>query len=151
MKTSKNSKTNNKSKTKKGIVDRYYCELYDTYLYVANRDATLSQIRKYVKQPDGEEIDESIYNYAAVTVSILDDKETTADAILVKYNSNTRNIKVDKVIDRVGISSHEATHVALRIYQELGQNVTFDSQEPFAYLVEWATECIYKTIRNDKY
>lgn len=151
MKTSKNSKTNNKSKAKKGIVDRYYCELYDTYLCVANKDATLSQIRKYVKWPDGEEFDEPMDSGAAKTFYTLTDKETDADAILVKYNSNTQNKKVDKVIDRVGIASHEATHVALLIYQLLGQNVSFESQEPFAYLVEWATECIYKTIRNDKY
>lgn len=146
MKTSKNSKT------KKGKVDRYYCELYDTYLYVANRDATLSQIRKYVKWSDGEEFDEPVDNDAAATTFFnLTDKETTADAILVKYNANTQNKKIDKVIDRVGIATHEATHVALRIYQLLSQNVSFESQEPFAYLVEWATECIYKTIRNDKY
>ena len=57
MKTSKNSKTNNKSKAKKGIVDRYYCDLYDTYLYVANEYATVDQIRKYVRMPDGSELD----------------------------------------------------------------------------------------------
>ena len=147
MKTSKNSKTNNKSKAKKGIVDRYYCDLYDTYLYVANEYATVDQIRKYVRMPDGSELDENIFgDCAATTIYVLDDKETTTDAILVKYCRHTRNTKRDKKVDFVDISAHEALHVALGVYKLIGQNVYIDSDEPLAYLVGWVAQRIYKTI-----
>ena len=46
----------------------------------------------------------------------------------------------------VNICSHEATRIALDIYEMLGQNICFCTPEPFCYLQAWATECIYKTL-----
>ena len=43
--------------------------------------------------------------------------------------------------------AHEATHVALYIYHEIGASAEFENQEPFAYLVGWVYECVDKVRR----
>lgn len=43
--------------------------------------------------------------------------------------------------------AHEATHVALYIYHEVGAVAEFENQEPFAYLVGWVFECVDKVRR----
>lgn len=43
--------------------------------------------------------------------------------------------------------AHEAAHVALYIYHEIGASAEFENQEPFAYLVGWVYECVDKVRR----
>lgn len=38
--------------------------------------------------------------------------------------------------------AHEASHAALNLFKFIGNNVHFDSQEPFAYLCGWIAKCI---------
>lgn len=38
--------------------------------------------------------------------------------------------------------AHESTHVAICIFNDIGGNVSYEDQEPFAYLVGWAFGCI---------
>ena len=45
--------------------------------------------------------------------------------------------------------AHESTHVAICIFNDIGGNVTYEGQEPFAYLVGWVFGCI-DTIRKFK-
>lgn len=45
--------------------------------------------------------------------------------------------------------AHESTHVAICIFNDIGGNVTYEEQEPFAYLVGWVFGCI-DTIRKFK-
>lgn len=42
----------------------------------------------------------------------------------------------------VGDIAHEATHVAARLFQEIGSYLDPENQEPFSYLVGWVTDCI---------
>lgn len=40
--------------------------------------------------------------------------------------------------------AHESSHVALCIFNDIGAVITFEGQEPFAYLVGWIFGCIDK-------
>lgn len=48
----------------------------------------------------------------------------------------------------IGDMAHEAFHIAANIFGDVGGIIDVENQEPFAYLVGWATNCIYKTIRG---
>lgn len=46
--------------------------------------------------------------------------------------------------------AHEATHAALYIFEQLGCNVTFDNQEPFAFLVDSIVCFTHNLINNNE-
>lgn len=52
-------------------------------------------------------------------------------------------------IRNLGWIAHESMHVALCIFGDIGGIVTYEGQEPLAYLVGWTFECI-DTIRKWK-
>ena len=137
---------NNNSKTKKkSRIEEYYSDIYDVYLVVANEYTTLEQLRKRYKHPNEEELSEQLLEGSAATSTAID-KKTDASVLIVKYNRHPRNKTLNKKTTLVNICSHEAVHVALDIYEMLGQNVCFCTPEPFCYLQAWAAECIYKTL-----
>ena len=137
---------NSNSKTKKkSRIEEYYSDIYDVYLVVANENVTLEQLRKRYIHPNGEELNEQLLEGSATTSTAVD-KKTDASVLIVKYNHHPRNKTLNKKTTLVNICSHEAVHVALDIYELLGQNVCFCTPEPFCYLQAWATECIYKTL-----
>ena len=137
---------NSNSKTKKkSRIEEYYSDIYDVYLVVANEKVTLEQLRKRYKFPNEEELDDRLLDGSATTTTAVD-KKTDASVLIVKYNRLPCNKTLNKKTTLVNICSHEATHVALDIYEMLGQNICFCTPEPFCYLQAWATECIYKTL-----
>ena len=138
-------KTKKNSKTKKGIIDTYYNEIYEVYLAVANEYATLKQLKDRYTFSDGVELTDGILNGSCST-STCKDKKTEAIVILVKYNHESYDKARERRTELVNIVSHEATHVALDTYELCGQNVCFCSPEPFCYLQAWAAERIYKTL-----
>ena len=138
-------KTNKNSKTKKGIIDVYYNEIYEVYLAVANKDVTLKQLQNKYTFSDGVELTDGILTGSCST-STCKDKNTDAIVILVKYNHESYNKTRNRRTELINVISHEATHVALDTYELCSQNVCFCSPEPFCYLQGWAAECIYKTL-----
>lgn len=49
--------------------------------------------------------------------------------------------------------AHESTHAALCIFDDIGASISYEDQEPFAYLVGWVFKCIdtvrkYKEVNN---
>lgn len=49
--------------------------------------------------------------------------------------------------------AHESTHAALCIFDDIGARVSYEDQEPLAYLVGWVFECIdevrkFKEVKN---
>lgn len=138
-------KTKKDSKTKKGIIDTYYNEIYDVYLVVANENVTLKQLQSKYTYRGGAELDEVILSGSCTTAECKH-RNVETDVILVKYNHGTRDKAIDKRLNLVNIISHEATHVALTVYDWCGQNICFCSPEPFCYLQGWAAERIYKTL-----
>ena len=79
----------------------------------------------------------------------LKSKYVNDEIIYVDFAPNVNDEcskSADKKLNRIGTISHEATHVALDIYDYIEQNICNCSPEPFCYLQEWAFECIYKTL-----
>ena len=138
-------KTKKDSKTKKGIIDVYYNEIYEVYLAVANENVTLKQLQDKYSFSDGVELTGGILDGSCATLSCKD-KKTDAIVILVKYNHKSYDKARERRTELVNVVSHEATHVALDTYKLCAQNVCFCSPEPFCYLQAWAAERIYKTL-----
>lgn len=142
MKTVNNSKTNKKSK-----IVVYRNDIYDCSLVVANQYVTLEELKKKYTFCDGVELNEDVLSGEATT-SRCKDIDTGESICLVKYNHNTIVKGKDKFLNFINAVSHEATHVALDIYELCNQNVCFCSSEPFCYLQGWACECIYKALKK---
>lgn len=133
-------------KTNRSIIDTY-STMYFVDIVVANEYTTLEELKKLYTYMNKEELDDDILNGQS-TVSTVIRKSDNVDCILVKYNHDATNPNVDIELDRVNTVCHEATHVALDIYEAINQNVCFCSPEPFCYLVGYAGECIYNTLNK---
>lgn len=57
---------------------------------------------------------------------------------VIEKNSNTYGylVRLHRVQGNNDLA-HEATHVALELFRDIGAEVDIDNQEPFAYLVGW--------------
>ena len=144
MKTNRDSKTSNNSRAK---IEVYKCDIYSCDLVVANQYTTLEELRNKYRYCDGEELTDDVIAGEASTSRCVD-KETNECVILVKFNHNTKVKGVNKTLNFINTISHEASHVALDIYELCNQNICFCSPEPFCYLQGWACECIYKTLKK---
>lgn len=133
-------------KTNRSIIDTY-STMYFVDIVVANEYTTLEELKELYTYMNKKELDDDILNGQS-TVSTVIRKSDNVDCILVKYNRDATNPNIDIELDRVNTVCHEATHVALDIYEAIGQDVCFCSPEPFCYLVGYAGECIYKTLNK---
>ena len=134
--------------TKKKYID-IYPTIYRVDLVVANEAVTLKDLQKKYTYVDGTELDENITADCIASTSTCRDKETGKYIILVKYVADTKVKGIDKKLDLLDTAAHEATHVCMRIYSKIGEDVyKDDSNELLAYLLGWATECIYKTLKK---
>lgn len=135
MKTKRNSKTN------KAIIDVYET-IYNVDIVVANRYTTIEQLNKTYSNINNEDLtDSSAIAYTEAGYN----RKTNKPVIIVRYVKECR-WPVDKKLDLVNTAAHEALHVCMDIYSKIGEDVyKNDSNELFAYLIGWITECIYNT------
>jgi len=136
-------------KKNKKRIDTYKNDIYFIDLVVANEFVKLEDLKKLYVYSDGIEIDNFVLEGYATTCTITRKSDNKA-CILVKYNGPSKTKNINKTLDFVNTVSHEATHVAIDTYSFIHQNIYDNSSEPFCYLVGWATECIYKTLKNIK-
>ena len=144
MKTNRDSKTSNNSRAK---IEVYKCDIYSCDLVVANQYTTLEQLKEKYTFFDDTELNEDVLN-GEMTTARCKDIETGQYVVLVRFNHHTWVKGRDKWLNFINSVSHEATHVALDIYELCNQDVCFCSPEPFCYLQGWACECIYKTLKK---
>lgn len=136
------SKKDNKTKHKL-VIDKYEQNIYPvTRIYVL-KNYTLedlnknfaSQYNKSISIPD---------DYDALVYNNITDKDNKLCAVVL-LNQSLFSKKKDKSY-LVKVCAHEAAHAALWMFKYIGQEVSDDnSNEPFAYLLEYITECIYNT------
>ena len=131
---------------KKSIIDTY-TTIYYVDIVVANKYATLEELKELYTFVDNTELDDSIMSHDCST-SMCRRKSDNKDVVLVKYNHATKIVGLDNDVEYINTISHEAGHVALDIYDHMQQNICFCSPEPFCYLLGYVTECIYKTLRK---
>lgn len=143
MKTKKDNKTISNSRA----IINTYTNVYPVDLVVANKYTTLEELRELYDRGEGQELDDKIVDSECnATTSYVRRKKDEKSCILVKHNNDACSKGADKKLNRLCTISHEATHVALDIYDYIEQNICNCSPEPFCYLQGWAFECIYKTL-----
>lgn len=121
-----------------------YKTIYSVDLVVANKDVTLKDLQKKYSTHDDNPLPE-LEDCIACTI-YGKNKETGRYTIIVKYNRDSKIKGVNKRLDLVNTAAHEATHVVMAIYDQIGEKVfPQDSNELLSCLIGWATECIYKT------
>lgn len=129
-----------------GIIDTYTNDIYELDLVVANKDVTLEELQELFVRTDNSELTDSITSNGATAMTVKRKKDGSY-CELVKFNTygvlcKTAKDRLEWLINTVG---HEAGHYCLDLYYGIESNVCTTCQEPFCYLLGWATECIYKT------
>lgn len=135
-----------KNSKKKSIIDTY-TTIYFVDIVVANKYATLEELKELYTYSDGTELDESLMSSECCTATCLRKSDNHA-VCLVKHNRDSRIKGIDKHLDLINTVCHEAGHVVLDIYENIGQQVCNCSPEPFCYLLGYVSECIYKTLKK---
>lgn len=132
------------------IIDTYSNNIYEWDLVVANKDATLVELKELFKCSNGDELPDNL-NSSASTISVIR-KSDNKYCCLTKFNCYGDCCKTsrDKILWLANTAAHEAAHYCLDIYNSIGDEVCTSHQEPFCYLLGWATECIYKTWTKTK-
>lgn len=118
--------------TKKTIIHEFDPCVYPRLLWVV-KGGSLDEIRKTLEFDD-----------------IGEDFQSTGGAITIAaYNNEKKKggflVWFPKAIDMTNNSywlAHEATHVAMGIFDYVGAEVEYSNSEPFAYLVGWAFKCM---------
>ena len=133
-------------KKKKSRID-VYPTIYYVDIVVANKHATLEELKEDYIFSDGVELDNTILDFECSTSTCIR-KSDNKDCILIKYNKDSKIKGTDKKVDLINTVSHEAGHVVLDIYSHMSQDICNCSSEPFCYLLGYVAECIYKTLKD---
>lgn len=107
--------------------------IYPQLLWVV-KGGSLEEIRKTLEFPELNEEDKS---GGAITLSAYD-KESERGGFLVWFP------KAKDMLLHGDWMAHEASHVALGIFDYIGAEVKASDSEPFAYLAGWVFGCIDK-------
>ena len=109
--------------------------IYPIYLWVIYNGGMDDVEREFELTDPDDSWDEHLFECSdAVTISNLkrkSDPEKVGTAVWL----SRRNISSK-------IMAHEAVHVATNIFLAIGAQHQADNEEPYAYLVGWATGCI---------
>ena len=105
------------------VIHEFACEIFPRKLWI-------------VKKP--------LYEYDVVYAKAVTYKEI--------YNIDTDKLGILIVLLESNITvsdcAHEATHFAMEMYAAIGEEVSTEHQEVMAYLVGYATDCIYQVVTN---
>ena len=94
----------------------------------------------FILSENGEDIDlDDVIGYSAVVWNVQH----------CHYGYGLLVFIVNKLTPRQ--IAHEAAHVTLEIFKDCDCRVDYENQEPFAYLLGWAYECIeqFEKLIND--
>ena len=122
-------------KNNKTIIHEFDPCIYPQLLWVV-KGGSLEEIRKTLEFPELSEEDKS---GGAITLSAYD-KESERCGFLVWFPKA-------KDMSHGDWMAHEASHVALGIFDYIGAEVKASDSEPFAYLAGWVFGCIDKVIK----
>lgn len=129
-------------KNNKTIIHEFDPCIYPQLLWVV-KGGSLEEIRKTLEFPELNEEDKS---GGAITLSAYD-KESERGGFLVWFP------KAKDMLLHGDWMAHEASHVALGIFDYIGAEVKASDSEPFAYLAGWVFGCIdkvrkFKEVKN---
>ena len=128
----------------KSIIDTY-TTIYYVDIVVANKYATLEELKELYVYSDGVELDNAIMSNICTT-STCTRKSDNKSVVLIKYNKDSEIKGTNKTLDLINTVCHESGHAVLDIYEHMSQQVCNCSPEPFCYLLGYVAECVYKTL-----
>lgn len=130
---------------KKTIIHEFDPCIYPRMLWVVKGGA-LEEIRKTLEFDDIEDDFQS--TGGAITISAYDNEKKKGGFLVwfPKPSDMTKNSYW---------MAHEASHVALGVFDYVGAEARAEESEPFAYLVGWAFKCMeevrkYKEVKYGK-
>lgn len=78
----------------------------------------------------------------AVAVTCSNGKDI---AIIISEESLNRPAE-----ELIGTIAHECFHMAAEVMYGIGESLSVEHQEPWAYLIGWAVECVMKVVKEDR-
>ena len=139
-KLNNNSKTNKNSMDKKKcIIDRYNTVYGFDLFVILNPDKSIVDKRFSFRNDESSIMDDEWSDYTAYTVRGAYDKITGEDCEIIVIN------KLKNTSDDINTFAHESFHAAVDILEACHIKLSEDTNEVFAYLIGYFTECVNKT------
>jgi hypothetical protein len=128
----------------KSIIDTYDPVLYPDLLIVV-KNTTVEQLNKKYSTASGDNITEDYlgYGYACVTFCATRRKDNRK-CIIVYQPCGLNKIDKNALIN----ATHEAGHYVMEVFRDISAELSYNYQEPFCYLLQWAATNIYNTLNK---
>ena len=124
---------------KKCIIDKYNTVYGFNLFVILNPDKTVVDKRFIFKDDDTSIIDDEWSEYAAYTVRGAYDKTIGEYCEIIVIN------KLKNTSDDINTFAHESFHAAVDVLEACHIKLSDDTNEVFAYLIGYFTECVNKT------
>lgn len=124
---------------KKCIIDKYNTVYGFNLFVILNPDKTVVDKRFVFKDDDTSIIDDEWSEYAAYTVRGAYDKTIGEYCKIIVIN------KLKNTSDDINTFAHESFHAAVDVLEACHIKLSEDTNEVFAYLIGYFTECVNKT------
>ena len=124
---------------KKCIIDKYNTVYGFNLFVILNPDKFVVDKRFSFRNDESSIIDDEWADYTAYTVIGAYDKSNNEDCEIIVIN------KLNNTGEDVNTFAHESFHAAVDILEACHIKLTDDTNEVFAYLIGYFTECVNKT------
>lgn len=129
---------------KKKRKDKYQINVYgiEVHVLINYTDTDVkSEYVKYNNEPIDDDLADSM-NAKGMQWGVIRDKETKARVCIININTT----KAESILDLINSCAHEALHTAVSITDFTEIRLDRCSEEAYAYLTGYITECVYKTL-----
>ena len=124
---------------KKCIIDKYNTVYGFNLFVIIDPDKSVVDKRFSFRNDESSIIDDEWADYTAYTVRGAYDKSNNEDCEIIVIN------KLNNTGEDVNTFAHESFHAATDILEACHIKLTDDTNEVFAYLIGYFTECVNKT------
>ena len=125
-----------------------YETIYGVDIAVCNKKCTDKDIIDNFLTSDDKEITEE-YLSASPTLNAYSfraiNKHNRHTTFIVRILKVFGSNKLEKDTDLINTIAHESMHVVLDTFDKIGEVISVEVQEPYAYYIGWICECIYKS------
>lgn len=124
---------------KKCIIDEYNTVYGFSLFVIINPDKSVIDKRFSFRIDESSIIDDEWADYTAYTVRGAYNKSNNEDCVIIVIN------ELNNTGEDVNTFAHESFHAAVYILEACHIKLTDDTDEVFAYLIGYFTECVNKT------
>ena len=128
---------------KKCIIDEYNTVYGFNLFVILNPDKSVVDKRFSFRNDESSIIDDEWADYTAYTVRGAYDKSNNEDCEIIVIN------KLNNTGEDVNTFAHESFHAAVDILEACHIKFTEDTNEVYAYLIGYLTECVTQTANKE--